>query len=1283
MAYIEVHHLKDLAERTTGKILLGELVRRLIYASVAKFQPHLHFLSGETNGYPGWDGRVDVTYEERGAALRHRSVWELSTDRDFAAKFKRDYKSAIIKSLPESWPQNEVIYVGMTLRSVTPSALASIKNRLIKQFGNPWAAVVLLAADDVVQWLEKVPSVQDWASDELQIGKGRFGKALEHWFGAWSKQTVPTVEEKLLTSGRDLSALQAAFRVDSSRVTTLQCDSVEEAVALVYCAIQSLNEADKQLVQSSTLVVSDEALADRLADQVLPPTSLPTVILCPPANRHMNRFTLAGYRVIQALGRIDDAPGVIQFERANAHDFAVALHESMGVAADEADTQARAAGSSVSIWHIHNLFKLATQPALPDWTGTAQIDAVAAAVFAGSWNEHSSADIAVLCALAGMEDARLANDLAPFATCTTPLLEQIGSSRMVIAPTAAFEFIRHHITKYHIGRLSRACASVFGTITPLVQDRWQGNSAELYSHAPQREISEGLRDGLAETLLRIAVLGDPLIRSGVLGNHSSAQSYVDSLIRSLPGLCDDARVLASLNRQLPVLMEAAPVPFLEALDTLIQGAPDQLALMLADEPGIFGRSFHTGLLRGLESVAWSPDHLPRVAVILASLDHLDPGGQLSNRPFNSLCEIFLPWHPGTACKPSDRVAILENIFNQFPDVGWRLLVNILPGKRRTSMLTQRPKWRNFGQIDFRSIAKIDVLQAYELNIELTLRKADKSVEKLTNLVEIYPDLTLIHRVKLMGSLLRAPQAVATPAAVQRLRARLHKLCRRHNEFSDASWALPKADIEQLGAIADSLVLEDPVLKHRWMFDEQVPEFANKGETRESLAQRIRKLRQSGLLDIINHSGWTGVQRLIESVVNGHIIGGEVGLLELADSEILQAMDFWQTHPSFSMWWAFRSASAARATIRERSWTDEVLKHARTHAWSPHSVAMAFVDYPDNRKTYEFIRELRDEEQREYWRHRLAYFQGAEDDIEAFRISVEAFLKYDRAVDLIDQNWSDLPKLGSEIVLRVVDAFTVTPLESAKVQSLVTIEHDLRYIFDWLRSQPDVEVEALARREFALLPILTNHGMDGVELSLHQLMRVQPAFFVDAICLVYKPANSEREPIEDFEQAQAQAHAAFALLESWRTPPGTTDSAVDIDAVATWVDSARNLLKTCDRAEVGDQTIGKLLYHMPRDSVDGAHPHQALRELLERWRSDQLEQGFQLESFNSRGVTSRALFEGGRQERNLADLWRTDAAKIEPRWSRAKALCLRIAEMWERDAEREDLSAKKDRARQSR
>src|SRR5258708_6969706 len=335
MPTLEVHHLLDLAERSAGKAQFGEIVRRLIYATVAKRQPMLHFLGGETNNYAGWDGWVEVNVEVTNAPVLHRSLWELGTDRNAESKIRRDYMAASRKALPHGWNARDVIYVAATLRSLTPKAKQNLKLDLIERHGMPWAGVVILAADDFVQWIEKYPGVEDWLAVEFRIGNSRFGRALEHAWNDWASQTNPSVTPALTLAGRDVAPLLSALKFDASRTASLQCDSNEEAVAMVYCAVQSLPETDARLILASAIVVTDETAARRLVDQAVPSESMPLAVLVPPATTQSERFVKAGYRVVHGFGRKEDSSAVISFERAGVQDFAKALSESMSVQPDE------------------------------------------------------------------------------------------------------------------------------------------------------------------------------------------------------------------------------------------------------------------------------------------------------------------------------------------------------------------------------------------------------------------------------------------------------------------------------------------------------------------------------------------------------------------------------------------------------------------------------------------------------------------------------------------------------------------------------------------------------------------------------------------------------------------------------------------------------------------------------------------------------------------------------------------------------------------------------------
>jgi hypothetical protein len=173
-----------------------------------------------------------------------------------------------------------------------------------------------------------------------------------------------------------------------------------------------------------------------------------------------------------------------------------------------------------------------------------------------------------------------------------------------------------------------------------------------------------------------------------------------------------------------------------------------------------------------------------------------------------------------------------------------------------------------------------------------------------------------------------------------------------------------------------------------------------------------------------------------------------------------------------------------------------------------------------------------------------------------------------------------------------------------------------------------------------------------------------------LCDVFK---AEHEVVVDIDEAgRRRAQLGYSLLTHFSQLPGLTPDGLDQEALASWIDDVRRLGKETDRAAVTDNFIGRLLAHAPTDP-DGGWPLRAIRDQIERLQSEELEHGLQLERYNMRGVHRKQLFEGGDQERVLAED-NARSANIAAAWLRTSALLSTIAKGWERDAQREDIEA---------
>lgn len=156
-----------------------------------------------------------------------------------------------------------------------------------------------------------------------------------------------------------------------------------------------------------------------------------------------------------------------------------------------------------------------------------------------------------------------------------------------------------------------------------------------------------------------------------------------------------------------------------------------------------------------------------------------------------------------------------------------------------------------------------------------------------------------------------------------------------------------------------------------------------------------------------------------------------------------------------------------------------------------------------------------------------------------------------------------------------------------------------------------------------------------------------------------------------------ATQAWWVLHQWKGFPGRRDDgSLDGAVMASWVRAARLALADVDRSDVGDEMVGQALSHSPV-GVDGAWPAEPVRDILEAIGSRDLENGLLIGRMNARGATWRGLYDGGTQERELAENYRDWSATTRAKWPRTARILRDIAESYERDARREDTKAELD------
>lgn len=1267
MSLIRAIHLKQWANTNIARDKLGELLRKLIRSSIPKPAiRRIDFLANESNQLPDWDGILDCD-SQASWIPDGKSVWEIGTGGDKRDKIRRDFKKRRDKKLPLDWQRNDTTYVAVTLRDLKDSI--TLENELEQD--RLWKKIKIYCAHDLEQWIESSPYVAIWLQEQ-EVGPAPSIHTLNWSWQKWSEGTQPKVSTKLVLADREQHAqeLRSALKT-SGNIINVQADSQEEALAFVYAAIDTGESSFREQFLNSAIVVSEKRDTDYLRNM-----EPQCIILRPPATENAQICARFGHTVVNALGNSSLSQKIdFRLRRPQRSSFTAALIE-MGKAKEQAEVEARACGASPSIWRVWNLLQQADVGSdIPDWAREGHAQRVVPAILLGGWSDRFAGDREIVKEFTGEEFEKYRDGIQPLVFKDHPLLTRIDDTWVVTAPATAFALVINHITTGHLEKLSKIVNSVFKETDPTI-DLHPDERPYAAMRTKGMRYSTWLRDGIAETLLRIVVIGDRLEKTGVIPKNQSCESYVDQLFRGLPGLSEDWRLLASLRNQLPVLAEAAPNPFLEALESLLQGEPEKIRPIFAEGDTMFGHAFHPNLLWALETLAWEPSLLGRVALILARLSKIDPGGRLSNRPINSLREILLAWHPNTSANLENRLRVLDLIIEREPETGWALLSALLPNPHEIAHNTHEPIWKDFGRSNREPVTRLIVWKAYEEFVSRALKHARLEPSRWKTLLGVYPNVAESHQQEIEKGLEELSEAALTEESRKDIWETLRKFVNRHRGFPESSWALSGARLDRLNAIKEHFTPIDNIDKIAWLFNEHFPDIPVPKRPITEVERALEMLRNDAIEHLWKKGGSSSLITLLDRVTFPGLVAPS--LLRAMSNEAETLNVFGVTSCGTDNQRVFARYLSGEAYKRfGGGWTDQLRSRTNDSAWTTATIVNALVYYPDSIKTFELVSSFGSEVEQHYWAERNGWFLI--DDSNTFMFAMTKMQLSGRALDIVPQLLNHLAEIDSDQILRIFDQ-VLQELNEGKTSRVGggDVGFYIEGLFDALRSRNDVDKSLLARREYKYLPLLTRH-FEKKDLTLHEFLATDPDFFVEVLCDLYRPASRAIEDYEISEEQRIRADFAWKLLQSWRQPPGVEKGGqANGSKLREWVNRVRLLASEKDRTNTADENIGKILFYFPNDPNDMAWPHIELRRLLEDLENEHIERGIEIEQLNSRGTTSRGVFDGGSQERELAKKWRNWADTLGVRWPRTKAMLDRIADSWEDIAKQEDSQAMKNR-----
>jgi len=1247
MRWLSGGDLEEWARRIEARTLFSEMVADLIRASVSDLN-YFRFPGGDLGQIRGFDGDLEVTKEHFNVP-EGRSKWEFGVSPGLS-KANDDYQKRTDKTDEKIRADNTLVLLNLhAWNSQKPTIVDWLAE---KNAEKKWKEVRCIDGAQLVDWLELHPAVAArYARDVLKRAPQDGAISTDEYWDQFSLRFSPPLVEAVLLCDRGEQSKELLGKLAGPAQTfMIAADSSNEVVAFAVAAIRSAPPAERRFLESRTLIIENEKAARFLSTK----ENL-SFITTGGGDKWAGVLGKAGPTLSAATGV--QARKHVALVRPSASAMAEAL-ATMNMSREEGYELAHRCGRSIAILNrlIHNgPFEN------PEWV--AGIDVLKPAFLAGGWSTKSDLDKQVLKELSASPDySSFESSLLPTLTLTDPPMDRVEDVWKVRAPVDAFMFYGHLVGEADLERLRQAAIKVLGhkAKEPSREEKFS------FNYVAPADYSEWLREGLALTLLIFAALPKD---GGLIVPGKTAQTYVNEIVSALPGFGKEYEALAAISGQLGILAEAAPAPFLSALESMLEGDPNEIGKIFSESDDIFSStSLHVYVLHSLELLAWDPTYLERSALILARLASIDPGGKLSNRPINSLRTIFLSWAPNTYALLPQRIACLDSVLARYPQVAWTLLESLLPRSHDTSSATSKPKLRDVSPIVEEEITFGLVWDTNAQIVSRALQYAGDSDIRLLKLIEHLASFDRESRTKSLVTIDRFLERNTSPVGHSVWHALNHEVT-RHRFFAATDWSMKEDELTEFDAVVRKHEPVDPVAKIRPLFDDWMPHI---GVMSDLSDKETESARVTSLRSVLETLGPSGIVSLYKQSKIPSLIAEPLAKLALPLDTLSQLMMMCVKEQPLLMDFAIQISAIGRMQFGE-AWESLTLGVLDEIGDSPKLRAQIFLGWPIERKTWAYVESLGDGSIDEYWAQVNSL--PREESIECLIFAVDKFRAGGRSLDVICLLYQQTEKLPSSLLISLLEeAYQAIGGGDRKFGNMLS--YYLAEIFKVLREKQEASLNDLARLEYAYLPLLRHEKMP---LTLHKLMSEDPKFFVEVLSHVFRKNGSDANdvPSEKSDEARGRAITSYELLSSFELIPGASEEGIDQKILGRWVDGVRAAAKEADLVEIGDQYVGKLLAHSVIAASDIFWPPVAVAALLEDVKSSSIERGIAIERINMRGVYGKALYEGGKQERELATRyqnWANSALKFP----RTAAMLHAISTDWLSQAKHEDIRAEKDK-----
>lgn len=761
--------------------------------------------------------------------------------------------------------------------------------------------------------------------------------------------------------------------------------------------------------------------------------------------------------------------------------------------------------------------------------------------------------------------------------------------------------------------------------------------------------SSSLKEGLLRSL----------VMKAYYKNNFRSQATVDQIIETVLNDISSVKQWLSIAELFTILCEASPRAVTKRLDKEWEqetGLKD--VFLKAEDRGLFSRNDYIHFIWGIEQFLCQKEYSAWAIRWLFRMNRFREKYPISNSPLDTLKRVFCPWYNVTVLSQKEKIELIKEAYDKGYDL-WELIYSELPGQNTSITDTSsKPKYRITDEPI--QLTKGDVILANKEYLKICLEHMEFNVSRWEKIIEItnYFDETILHDVS--EKLLYEIQSM-TDAEITCIKEKIRKEIFRNRYYSSSKWAMKEELIEQLENLMMQLHVQDEIYNYRYLFvnrfdfpllhpcpysDDEKREI-NDRLVKKEIAEGLKRFKERNLdivslINICSEIEYTTLGIYLFKIYTNNKFDTKLFVdIVMQGNNKKVVLDYvrcaYEKSPD--------NIKIAIEIAKQLGVSEEIV------------VDILLLEVIDLKNRPLIANEDEIVKER-YWKK----FQrgGFVKNTETVHYIISQLMLYSSFVVILEILDECKEFYSSEEILIILEKMkereigVPTQLTSYHFKNLLTV---LQTSF----------IETMYCERVALIELPFRGLLDISDMKCFlNCLENSPRLLIDIVAIIFK--NDDGKSLIENGLDQTQISNVFSLYYDLKFCPARQEKFVDRERLVCWIQELKEGLDRNNQNRLFGMILGKILSASPVGQ-DGYYPGEAIREAIEMFGDQHLENEYVASIYNSRGGFTPT---GGDEERAMAKRYKENADAIRLKSPKTAKIFDQLYEcyLYEADSERE-------------